>query len=415
MDSHNNQEDHPAQQSKRYLALYTLAAAGGSAAYVPFLTLLLPTHVNTIWSTNGIEILSYCAFAGAIAASGANIFFGWASDRTAMRRGWIVAGLALSSVMLVAMRFADTVPLLIAMIVLWQIALNMMLNPLLAMAGDSVPDEQKGTLGGLLAFSPACGALVGALITIPGLADADLRLVLVACLSALMVLPVVFFGNPVPMPHLMEQSSKASNQINSNVADATEGLAESLSATATGPVRRMWLARLLVQIGEATLFAFLLLWFLGLDETLNDNFTARLFTLVLFASVPLAFLVGSWSDRTGRPILPLAVSAGGAAIGLTIISFATTPPAGVAGYILFGIMAGIFLALHASQTLRVLPRPETRGRDLGFFNLTNTVPSLVMPWLTLALVPVFGFDALFLFLAALCALACILLATIRSA
>ena len=48
----------------------------------------------------------------------------------------------------------------------------------------------------------------------------------------------------------------------------------------------------------------------------------------------------------------------------------------------------------------ILPRPDRRGRDLGLFNLANTVPSLVMPWLAMALVPMFGFPALFLLLAA---------------
>lgn len=72
----------------------------------------------------------------------------------------------------------------------------------------------------------------------------------------------------------------------------------------------------------------------------------------------------------------------------------------------------MFLALHSSQTLRVLTKPRTRGRDLGLFNLTNTVPSLIMPWFALALVPTFGFSALFLLLSGLAALACMLLLSI---
>jgi hypothetical protein len=79
--------------------------------------------------------------------------------------------------------------------------------------------------------------------------------------------------------------------------------------------------------------------------------------------------------------------------------------------VLFGCASGIFLALHSSQTLRVLPAAKTRGRDLGIFNLTNTVPSLTMPWLTLALVPAYGFDALFVLLAGLSGMACVVLMT----
>ena len=54
---------------------------------------------------------------------------------------------------------------------------------------------------------------------------------------------------------------------------------------------------------------------------------------------------------------------------------------------------------------------QHRGRDLGIFNLTNTFPSLIMPWLTISLVPGFGFDGLFLLLAGLAGMAVLLLAT----
>jgi len=96
-----------------------------------------------------------------------------------------------------------------------------------------------------------------------------------------------------------------------------------------------------------------------------------------------------------------------------VMAAAPSVSIGIAGYLIFGVLAGVFLALHSSQTLRVLPRPGTRGRDLGIFNLTNTVPSLIMPWLVLAIIPSFGFGALFLLLAALAGIACLLLATME--
>ena len=173
----------------------------------------------------------------------------------------------------------------------------------------------------------------------------------------------------------------------------------------------MWLARLLVQIAEAALFAYLLIWFTSIDEGFSDNDTARIFALVLGLSVPLALLTGRWSDRRKRPIFPLAVGAGIGAGGLLIMAASQDLAVAIAGYVVFGLSTSVFLALHSSQTLRVLPRPETRGRDLGLFNLTNTVPSLIMPWLTLALVPVFGFGGLFVVLSALAGLATVLLIT----
>lgn len=389
------------RQTSRFLWLYALAVAGGAVAYVPFLTLLLPVRVGELEATDTIGALAYIAFAGAISASISNILFGWLSDLTRNRRSWILAGLALSSLLLIGVRATDDATQLLGLIVVWQIGLNMMLAPLAAWAGDCVPDGQKGKLGGLLAFAPALGALSGALITIPGVADADARLVLVAIIVASCVLPVVLFGKPVPMPHLMVS------------ADAATDTAQDAGRQPRTTVARMWLARLLVQIAEAALFAYLLIWFATIDPDFGDNRTATVFTVVLALSIPLAMLAGRWSDRNDRPLLPLSIGSGIGAVGLVVMGLADTLASAILGYVVFGLATSVFLALHTSQTLRFLPKPATRGRDLGIFNLTNTVPSLIMPWLIVALVPLFGFEALFFVLATLAAIAMLLLVTAK--
>lgn len=390
-----------ARQSTRFLLLYALAAAGGAVAYVPFLTVLLPVRITVLADgTADVGSLAYVTLAGALAASGANILFGWLSDRTGDRRGWIAAGLALSSLLLVAMPLAPSLPLLALFIVLWQLGLNMMLAPLAAWAGDCVPDCQKGTLGGLLAFAPALGAASGALVTLPGLAGPEARLWLVAALVAAMVLPVLLLGRPRPMPQLMQDTARPA-------VDADRPV----TLRSRSAVIRMWLARLLVQIAEAALFAYLLFWFLSIDNTMTDNATARIFAVVLGLAVPLAIITGRWSDRHERPILPLAVCALASAAGLMAMALAQGLTAAIAGYVLFGLAASVFLSLHTGQTLRVLPRASRRGRDLGLFNLTNTVPSLIMPWLALQLVPGFGFAGLFWLLAGLALTATLLLAS----
>ena len=386
------------EQSRHFLWLYALAAAGGAVSYVPFLTLLLPIRVGELAADDTVGVLAYIAFAGAVSASVSNILFGWASDATRNRQGWILAGLVLSCILLVSVRRTDNASELLALIVVWQIGLNMMLAPLAAWAGDCVPDMQKGRLGGLLAFAPALGALSGSLVTIPGLADANTRLMIVACLVAIMVLPVLIFGKPRPMPHLM-RSSEDHERIT--------------VSRPRGTVARMWLSRLLVQIAEAALFAYLLVWFATIDDGFGDNQTAIVFTIVLGISVPLAMLAGRWSDRHDRPVVPLTFGAGIGAVGLVIMGLSQSLTGAIFGYVVFGLATSVFLALHTSQTLRVLPKPETRGRDLGFFNLTNTVPSLIMPWLTLALVPVFGFGGLFFVLAGLAGVATILLLSLQ--
>ena len=171
----------------------------------------------------------------------------------------------------------------------------------------------------------------------------------------------------------------------------------------------MWLARLLVQIAEATLFAYLYLWLTSFDAGLDDADVARLFMAMLALGVPASILVGRWSDRNDEPILPLRVAAAVGAAGLVGMALAPSLTSALVAYGAFILSTAVFLSLHSAQVLRVLPRPDRRGRDLGFFNLTNTIPSLVMPWLTVSLIPTLGYSALFWVLAGLAALAPVLL------
>jgi MFS family permease len=380
----------------RFVLLYALAWTGGAIAYTPLLTLLLPVRVAALAGPlASVDWLARIALVGAIAASLGGIGFGYLSDVTRNRRGWMAAGLVLSSLLLVTIGQVDSLAGLIAMIVCWQLALNMMLGPLAALAGDVVPDDHKGRLGGFMAFAPALGALSGAFVTHPGLAADNQRLWLVAGLVIACMLPVLVLRPPQGQD-----------------GPAAPGPIEPEPAVKRGRrsrAFRMWLARLAVQIAEASLFSYLLYWLLSLDSGFTENQTARLFSAIMLVSVPLALAVGHWSDRANRPLAPLQVCALIAASGLVAMALATTVTAALAGYALFGLASAVFLALHSAQTLRILPRPDRRARDLGLFNLANTVPSLIMPWLVLGLVPLFGYPALFALLALLSAGAALLL------
>ena len=365
------------RQPAAFLWLYALAWAGGAVAYVPFLTILLPARVETL-TGDAVRWLAYMTFFGAIAASVGGILFGWLSDRTQTRRPWIAAGL-ISTIVLIHLVPLFTQPLaLLWLIVVWQLALNMMLAPLAAWAADHVPSRQLGVLGGLLAFSPALGSAAGAIVTIRGMATPDERLTLVALLVAICVVPALLIGQPA------SRGDEAAAQLEADAAKPPQSVAVA-----------MWVARFLVQISEAALFAYLYYYFRSIDPARDAASIARLFGLVVGASVPVALLIGRWSDRHRRPIAPLFVAATLGGVALIVMATAGDATQATAGYVLFGLTTTVFLSLHSAQTFRVLRKSSRRGRDLGIFNLTNTSPSLIMPWLTVSIVPAFGFQGLF--------------------
>ncbi|NIQ41127.1 MAG: MFS transporter, partial [Pseudomonas stutzeri] len=88
---------------------------------MPFLTVLLPVQINELTGSDDVEALSYATFAGAIVASFANIGFGWLSDRYGGRWPWIAGGLVLSSTLLIGIGQAQSVNVLIALIMAWQL------------------------------------------------------------------------------------------------------------------------------------------------------------------------------------------------------------------------------------------------------------------------------------------------------
>lgn len=386
----------PERQPRWFLLLFALAAAGGAVAYVPLLTVLLPQRIAELKGGEDVTALAQVTFVGAVMASLANIAVGMISDASKVRRPWIVAGLILSNVLLIAVGEARSVNALVLLIMAWQVGLNLMLAPLMAWAGDCFPDDQKGVLGGALALAPALGALAGSLVTFGGVVPPDARLMLVAALVTVLVLPALVMGSDRVRPELMRSRPQAQ------------------TAEAPRPrytVRRMWAARFLVQVAEGGMFAFLLYWLRSLAPGFPEHAAANIFSAVLISAVPISLLLGRWSDRHGRPILPLGAAALLCAAGMIMMAAAGTLAWAIAGYVVFAIAAAIFLSLHASQTLRVLPAPQHRGRDLGFFNLTNTLPAMVMPWLTVLLVPTLGFSALFVLFAVLALVSAALLAT----
>src|SRR3546814_9103586 len=160
-------------RSWRFLALYALANAGGVAAFLPLLTLLLPLKVQAVAGDERLVTLTLCALAGAVTASISNIVFGTLSDRsfarTCNRRRWIAGGLAATLATYPLLHWAASPVQIIAAVLIFQAGLNMMLAPLSPLMADEVPDHQKGVAGGLLRPPSPIGSALAAGRVAPGL------------------------------------------------------------------------------------------------------------------------------------------------------------------------------------------------------------------------------------------------------
>ena len=382
------------ETNRKFLILVALANAGGVVAYAPLLTLIFPARIWEIAGVSAIHWLGAATFAGAIAASVGNVTFGWASDLIGARRSWVLTGLVLTVASYAALFFASSLFAIVAAVVVYQLSLNMMLAPLTAWAADTVPDEQKGMLGGWLAAGPPIGAFAGVAATSPWLTREWMQFAIICALIVTLVSPVLLLSRAA-VPRPIERGQPDPVQLRMDF-----GL--------------LWLARLIVQLAGAVLFSFLLFYFKSIPQPVSQSTVAMISATTLTVAFPTTILIGRLSDRWGprKPFLIGAVIA--AAIGLLTMAMQQTTITAIIGYAIFEWSVAIFLALHSAYAMQVLPSPSRRGRDMGILNLTNTFPSLIAPILAVGLVPGHGFPTLFVVIALLMVVAVICLGMIRT-
>lgn len=392
------------QRPARFLILYALAYAGGVMAYLPLLSLLLPLKVEAIAGASRFGLLTVAAVTGAIAASVANIVFGMLSDRSyaagKTRRQWIAGGMAATLASFGAIYATDSAAGVVAAVMLFQVAVNMILAPLFAVMADEIPDVQKGITGGMLSFAAPVGSIAGGALTALPLLGEGGRLALIGTAVVAMVAPLLLFGG-----------------LGRRCADAE-------APRPAGTVRRIdlafvWLSRLLVQSATNVLLMYLLFFFEdvspGIAPLAVASRAGQFSGAAFLVAVPLALAIGRASDalRARKPFLLTA--AGAAAGGLAVMATAHSWVPAAAGYMLFTCGATVFLSLQSAYAMQILPSPLHRGRDLGILNLSNTLPAIVGPSLTWALTTVAGFAPVLWTLAAMTLAGGLLNLPVRSA
>ncbi len=165
------------------------------------------------------------------------------------------------------------------------------------------------------------------------------------------------------------------------------------------------IARLLVQVAGSALSLYLLYYFQSVaPATAPATLATRVGTLLTISYIlplPVAVLAGRLSDRAAHRTPFLIGAAVIAAAGLLAMATDTHPAVGAIGFVIYAVAAAVFLTLHSALSIRLLPDPRHRGRDLGLINLANTLPALLGPLLTWTLATPQDFTILLLVLAAL--------------
>lgn len=358
-----------------FIAVLTLAYVGAFIAFVPLLSLLVPLQAQSLAPADKIGLLSLVTLWGALVASVANMGVGWASDRTrhrfGRRRPWIMAGLAGVLLAYGLIAVARNPVVLVAGVMLFQLAFNMMFAPLTAVLADRVPDRQKGRVAAFLGLGAPLGAASGVLITAPVFADAAARLTLLGVLVVVCLLPFLLTCRDGPAAVVPERGSWSFPELSRDFGFA-------------------WVSRFCLQIAASVMNAYML-FYLADHARYAEQFPgstvesglARLIALSTVLIVASGFLGGLASDRFNRRKGFILLAAGLMAAGLIVFAGWPGWPGPLIGYSLYGVGFGLYTTVDAALVAQVLPSRRDAARDLGIMNLTNTLPTVLAPGLVL--------------------------------
>jgi MFS family permease len=143
-------------RSPAFLLVFGLTNVGGVIAYLPLLLLLLlllllPLKIELLSGPARIGVFTTCVIARAIAASGSGMLFGWLSDRSVEdgigQRGWMAGGLMATAVSYALVALAATSVQIVAAVVAFQLAVNALLAPMMAIMSEEISDAQRGRRG----------------------------------------------------------------------------------------------------------------------------------------------------------------------------------------------------------------------------------------------------------------------------
>lgn len=368
-----------------FLPTYVLAMLGAHIGFMPLLVLLLPRRVEAIATHDKIALLSWLLLGGALVASVAHIAAGHLSDRWfarhGRRRGMIAIGLGALVAAYALLAVAQSIAMLAVAVVAFQAALNLMFAPLGALLADHVVDRNKGLTSGLLNLALPMSGVVVTVIGLWSRVDAAWPFLVVAALIAIAVAPLL-----LAWPAGLELVPAARG------ADAATPVAE-VPVGDRGLIRNFvfaFVARMLIQLGAAVVLSYLYFYVEAIAHK-AAHFTPAsvsggvgILSLIATAMSLVAGVAGGRaSDVFGRRRVPLMIAAVVCAGSLAGLAMAGDWRLIVASYAGFVAALTVFLSIDAAMVAQMIGHDPRRGALLGLMNLTNTLPSVAAPAMTL--------------------------------
>jgi MFS family permease len=360
-----------------FILCYALAYTGVWLALLTPMLVTIALRVRQLAPENAAGQLALVLGVGAIFALVGNPVFGRLSDRTTsrygMRRPWLVGGMVSGTAAYAIIALASTIPVVLLGWCLAQLAFNAVLAAIVAILPDQVPAQQRGTVSGVLGMCMPIGQ-VGGTFLVQALPDSMLMRFLIPSLigcAFVLVLAVV-------LPDRRLHPSRL----------PARGLRSFAHSFWLDPRQHpsffwAWLSRFLLVTGTAfltTYQSYYLIDKLGYDVQQVPSLIFKGMLVQAVMIIIASLLSGRASDASGRRKIYVLLSASVYGAGLWTMAAANVFPTFLIGMALTGIGQGVFFAVELALVTQILPDRELNAaKDLGMFNIANTLPQSVAP------------------------------------
>jgi MFS family permease len=341
------------------------------------------------------EKVFYLGLTTAIAGVGTTLsIFVWGtiSDLTRSRFGrrtpWIIFGGTAGVIGVILVGLSTTIGTLVAAYVGYGLLFNALTAAVVAIFPDRIPREKRGTFSAIYGGAGVIGSGIAGIIAAQFLKDPTPLFFAGAVVLALGTVLFVFIAP--------DFSSKDEPRAKLDL----RGVLASFKFPARAPdfywafAGRFMLLLGLFMVQNFSLYILTDYIHLTKDEAQPVLTISGLLSLV---SIIAGTFFGGWiSDKIKRRKLPIFVSS--LFFGIAVLLPFVWPTG--TSMIIFGGVAGLglgaFLSVDTALMTEVLPSEASRGKDMGILSTANTVPNIIAPLATAAIVGVAGYGPVFL-------------------
>lgn len=371
------------------LALVTFLWIG---PYLGVQAVLLPSKVAVIAPSSKASVIAILSTSAMIVAALANIIFGALSDLTRSRWGrrtpWIVLGSIACAIMLVVVNMAQTVALLVLAWCIYQLFLNAIVAPSIAILSDMTAPSNRGVITSIYALGYSIGLYGGQIIGAQFLNKVTTGFIVMALLT-LVVGPVGAIG-------IHERSSLDMPKSKFDMHMIIDHFSFPMHHA-----RDYYLAlcgKFLIVSANFAISGYqlyILTDYMKQDSSRTSRLVSTISLCLMVTAIVMSAVAGPVADRIQRRKLPVVIASLFIAVGAFIPFLANQPWTMIAYGVIGGIGMGTYNAVDQALNIEVLPNPNSAAKDLGILNLANTGGQILGPVLSATLISALGYQAIF--------------------